>query len=158
MQMHKVIDYSIQFWDELAKNADTNNIFTGSLTTMYNRVGCSKTYYAQIRALLTRSGAMEVSERGAGSSPSVVTLHFRPEPNALENLRQGLTPLTGAGTLAERVEIQGARITALEEKLQGLDVLSVLRNHEGRLAAREAIETTTATTTKVTEREGDGKT
>lgn len=108
-------------------------VFRGPLTERYKAAHISKAYYSKIIRLLEDSGAISFLQKGARFQQSVILLNGEPDLDKLAELSP--QPLTGA-TSSAMVQLE-QRVENLEKRLEGLDLVSLLKNYEERLSALE---------------------
>lgn len=119
-------------------------VFTGSLTEIFDRSGASKGYYTEIRDLLMQNGSIVMLERGTARNPSKIAVrpdrspplryedapNVKSRPNIAEISKSALTATDEAATL--RVEVE-----RLAARLGGINIVEALSNHEIRISRLE---------------------
>jgi hypothetical protein len=130
------VDAAIRFYDILAESAKPEkhqgveiSIFRGSLTRAWNAVGASNSYYSQVMRFLYDSGCLHLVQRGAASTPSVVAVIKRPEPNVTVSSGR-LTTGPNPATLIQEVE-------NIKRNVGGINIAEALAEIESRLEKLE---------------------
>ncbi len=114
-------------------NAEPYRVFRGSITRIiYNVKDVNSGNYSRLMTRLKEMGCIELVERGSGTIPSVVHLHFAPD-------YQRYTRAKGQHTKGKKKERQlEEQIIALSARLARLEVR--VNRIDGRVAAPIEIE------------------
>lgn len=118
----------------LSDEVITVPVFRGRIGDLYDEAGVSKAYYSKVRRILLDCGAIQILERGTIHAPSIVVV----DPNKTPPVAPPNVKLIESGlTKPPRGDKIERRVTALENKLGGLDIVEALRNLENRLSLIE---------------------
>jgi hypothetical protein len=112
--------------------------FEGSKVEAYRAVGVSQAYYSQIFDSLTELGCIEQVRRGASGHPSVIVLHYPPDPGAFaEVYRAVLTKPHPLDTIREELDELRRRLPDIDINSFIISLDARLTEYEGRLARLE---------------------
>lgn len=121
--------HAITLYDILKAEA-VNGEFSGSMVQAYKKTNASMTYYSQVFGILAELGSIEILHRGRRGS--TIRILDPPGREAFETIYpQSLTA-------SRRYDSLESRVTILERRLKGIDVVAAIANFERRVRALEA--------------------
>lgn len=138
-----LVTAAVQLYEQLYEQAtdevidDTKfRVYRGSMLTAFEQVSKTRTYYVPSYAMLVQTSCISVLDRGGRNVHSVIVCHGAPDPADLENLdAEGLTNARAHDRL-----ILEAKVSDLYKRLQGIDIVAALADHEKRIRQLETKE------------------
>ena len=113
---------------------DDELIFSGSLVEMFRSLKISQGYYSDVTRGLYTLDCMQMKQRGARNSPSVIVLHHLPTVEDWEALADSdLTTRPSGATMLEK------RVENLERQTGGMHIVEAFADHEARIVLLEKL-------------------
>ena len=127
--------HALNLYESLQAKAvvkDDELVFSGSLVEMFRSLKISQGYYSDVTRGLYTLGCMQMKQRGARSSPSIIVLHNPPTVEAWAALADSdLTTRPSGATMLEK------QLENLERRMGGMDIVEAFADHEARIVQLE---------------------
>lgn len=137
----KLHELACVLYDALEAKAHRNDAlgtleFEGSMVKVYGSTGLSRSHYSKLFSVLIEIGSIDIAQRGARMTPTVMRLLGRPTLEQIEHAEEIAKPHLTKREPSAMVQLQ-QRVTQLERRLQGIDVTEAIINLDQRLKRLE---------------------